>query len=98
MSSVWKNSTIVITNWLTMINTSSPYYLYLRQVLTGLTMINTAGVWYETGPVYHSQAPEFNLFFLGWVVFLTLIVFWFVFDMFLVRMVLVSVDCPFGFL
>ena len=46
-------------------DTSSPYYLYLRQVLTGLTMINTAGVRYETGPVYHSQAPEFNPFFHG---------------------------------
>jgi len=31
-------------------------------------------------------------------VFLTFLVFWFVFDMCLVRMVLVSVDCPFGFL
>jgi len=37
-------------------------------------------------------------FFLVGSVFLILIVFWFVFDMFLVRMVLVSVDCPLGFL
>jgi hypothetical protein len=37
-------------------------------------------------------------FFLVGSVFLTILVFWFVFDMFLVRMVFVSVDCPFGFL
>jgi hypothetical protein len=68
MSSVWKNlRSLSRTGWLFFSDgdTSSPYYLYLRQVLTGLTMTNTAGAWYETGPVYHSRAPEFNPFFLG---------------------------------
>jgi hypothetical protein len=67
MSSVWKNlRSLSRTGWLFFRWRHTFSLLPLSPTsFNWLTMTNTAGVWYETGPVYHSRAPEFNLFFLG---------------------------------
>ena len=67
MSSVWKNlRSLSRTGWLFFRWRHTFSLLPLSPTsFNWLTMTNTAGVWYETGPVYHSRAPEFNPFFLG---------------------------------
>jgi hypothetical protein len=67
MSSVWKNlRSLSRTGWLFFRWRHTFSLLPLSPTsFNWLTMTNTAGIWYETGPVYHSRAPEFNLFFLG---------------------------------